>query len=284
VEHHHRLVTPIRFGEDSLPVILFLPGMSGNNRQWDAVLPQLNDVRADLAYGAAILANPAFGESQPSVTGLARAMADELRAMERSEIILVSHSVGAFVALGIARELPAMVKTVILVNGDLACVARFLDKPLYEMRNHPRACVTYMRLFALVSAPVPPVFKRTVASRRWLTQALLGNIVSASVLGSRTTRESLMGEAAGLEVLPSLWKNRHHWREFSSYADQISQSTLFVVGDKDPISSAKSRPMAELLPGSTTRFLEGVGHAAPLEAPGAVAGIIREATVTVGGA
>jgi len=167
---------------------------------------------------------------------------------------------------------------VILVNGGLAGVGRFLDRPVREFAAQPLRCLAFLRLFALVSAPAPQWLKRALASRRWLTRAVLGGLVSASATRTREIRAAVLNEAGGPWVLASLWRNRHHWREFAAYAGQIRTDALFIVGDADPISAEKDADeMASMLPGATVRVLRGVGHAAPLEVPDVIADAVREA-------
>ena len=87
-----------------------------------------------------------------------------------------------------------------------------------------------------------------------------------------------MGTSATPAALRGLWVNRHYWQEFRSYADDIRPKVLFLVGGADPLSGElDTQTMAAMLPKAEVRVLPGVGHAAPLEAPGAVVAAIREA-------
>ncbi len=258
-------------------LIIFLPGMTGNFEQWTWVRECLEGVPADLAFGAPVMPGIVSGRAAPTVTEVANAIAHELQSADDGEIIIVSHSVGAFSGLGIAHEIPAAVKAVILVNGGLAGVGRFLDQPVREFFARPLRCLTFLWLFALVSAPAPKCVKQAIAARRWLTRAILGKLVSGSAMDTRERRAALLNEAGGPWVLPSLWKNRHHWREFTAYAHEISTDVLFVIGDRDPVSTHEDAVnMAALLPRSRIRDLKGVGHAAPLEVPAVIADIIRD--------
>ncbi len=269
------VLTPINDSDLDRPLVLFLPGLSGNVSQWDLVLPKLCDLPVDLAYGAPILPHPAFGATRPTVTGVATAISSELRRSGRKEVMVVAHSVGSFVALGLARLAPDMVQSVILINGGLVTVAKFLDHPVREMIAEPRTCLAALRLFALVGAPAPKAVKAAIASSERSSRVVLGSLVSDAALQSPEQRHSLMDEAGGSDTLRALWNNRHHWREFESYAGQIPAKVLFLVGDQDPLSGEpESRAMAALLPNAEIRLLKGVGHAAPLETADAVADAI----------
>lgn len=286
---HHKAGTP-GFRFRAVPVrglsgarrhpalILFLSGMTGNVRQWSEVTDRLVDVPADLAFGTPVVPGVVFGRGVPTLAEMATAIANQLRSGPEGEVIIVSHSVGSFSALAIAHEIPAAVKSVILVNGGLASVGRFLDRPTREFAARPSRCLTYLRLFALVSAPAPQWLRRVLASRRWLTRAVLGDFVSASALQTQERRAAVLDEAGGPWVLASLWRNRHHWREFAAYAGQIRTDALFIVGDADPIGTEEDADeMAGMLPDATIRVLQGVGHAAPLEVPDVIAAAVRDA-------
>lgn len=264
---------------DGTPLVLFLPGLSGNNRQWDTVIKLLTDSGdAQLAYGAAILAHPALGGLRPTVVQLGRAMARELTEGPYGDVVVVTHSVGAFTGLAMAHAAPQKIRAVIVVNGGLTSVARFIDSPARQLVKHPSSSLTYLRLFALVGAPVPGAIKKAIARRRWASRAVVGNLVTDSALESQEQRESLLVEAGKSETVLSLWKNRHHWHELESYAAGITTDVHFLVGSSDPMTTEQdTRYMASLLPHAEVTVLKGVGHAAPLEAAQTVTDAIRDA-------
>ncbi len=263
------------------PLVLFLPGLTGNMKQWDLVLPLLLDMPADLAYGAPILPHPALEGEKPTVTALARALAEEIERQKRLEVVVVAHSVGTFVALGVARLVPDLVKEVIVVNGGLTSVARFLDHPLRELMSRPRTCLNALRLFVLLATPAPSVVRQAIVKSEKSSRVLLSGLVSDAALNSEEQRRNLMETAAKPEILRALWDNRHHWPEFLAYAGEVEPDVLFLVGEQDPMSGElDTRSMAALLPHADVRILPGVGHAAPLEMAGAVASAIRESLST----
>jgi pimeloyl-ACP methyl ester carboxylesterase len=271
------VLKPINGVDYSRPLILFLPGLSGNLSQWDLVVPIVADLPVDLAYGAAILPHPALGPGRPTVTSVASAIAAQLRKDGRTNVAVASHSVGSFVALGLAHLAPDIVRSVILVNGGLTTVAKFLDRPVREMAADPRTCLNALRLFLLVGAPTPKVAKRALARSEWSSRAALGSLVSETALETREQRDSLMAEAGCPSAMRALWDNRHHWREFASYAGQIETPVLFLAGGADPVGSAPdTRAMAAMLPHAEMRILSGIGHAAPLESASAIAAAITE--------
>jgi pimeloyl-ACP methyl ester carboxylesterase len=277
ISESDNVLQPINGTDYSRPLIIFLPGLSGNLGQWDSVLPKLNDLAADLAYGPPILPHPAYGNSRPTVLGVASAIAAELRRDGRRDVLIVAHSVGTFVALSVARLAPDLVRSVVVVNGGLVQVAKFLDRPARMMIASPRTCISSLRLFVLVAMPAPDSVKRAIANSERSSRLLFGGLVSDAALESAEQRNSLIEEAGSPAAVRALWDNRHHWREFESYAHQIPAKVLFLAGDQDPMSSeADSRAMAAMLPNAEVRVLKGAGHAAPLETAGAVADAITE--------
>lgn len=277
VDSNAALVENIRARRDGAPLLLLLPGLSGSREQWSIVLRHL-DIPADLAYGAPLRAHAVFGGALPSVAELGRALATELRDSDYDNVVIVTHSVGAFVALTVAREIPELVRSAVLINGGLAGVAAFLDRPFREFLRRPGPCLSALRLFVLVSAPTPPAVRRMIAGRPRLARLLLGGLVSDSAFDTLEQRQALLEESGGPRLLLSLWKNRHHWRELKGYADPITTPITFLIGDRDPVSGvADTATMARMLPTSSVRVLHGIGHAAPIEAPGAVVEAIRQA-------
>jgi pimeloyl-ACP methyl ester carboxylesterase len=281
---HANVIYPIHRNNRGPTLVVFVPGLAGNARQWDLVLPQLGDLPADLAYGAPLLPHPAFRGTRPTASALALAYADDLSREDRRDVVIVAHSVGTFVALGVARHIPEIVKEVIAVNGGLATAARFLDQPVREFTKRPRGCLNALRLFALVGIPVPPVVKRATANSKSLSRAVLGGLVSDAALNSVERRRIIVEEGGKPQAMQTLWCNRHHWRKFRSYAGQIQSRCVFLVGEQDPIAGVKdTKDMAGLLNAELTelRRLPGVGHAAPVENAEEVTAAIRKSVAAL---
>lgn len=265
----------VRPGRPASALVLFLPGLSGNLSQWAPVLPYLADEDLTIAYGAPIRPHPAFMGARPTVLGLAGLIADEIRIGGYTKVLIVAHSVGSFVALAISRTLGERVKSVILINGGLATVGRFLDHPVSELVRSPRVCLSALRLFVLAGSPAPESVKRAILGSERGGRALLGEFVGEQTLQSRAGRGSLIEHGGSPEVLRVLWINRHHWPEFLSYADTIRATVTFMVGDKDPMTSEiDTRTMASLLPSARVVVLEGVSHVAPIETAQEVANVV----------
>jgi pimeloyl-ACP methyl ester carboxylesterase len=273
------VLTPIGQNTRASTLLVFVPGLAGNERQWELVLPQLDDLPADRAYGAPLLPHPVFCGGKVTARALAQAYADELRSEGLRNVIIVAHSVGTFVALSVASIAPDIVKEVIAVNGGLMIPAKFLDHPWQTFRERPWDCLHALRLFALVGTPALPAVKRAIANSERLSRAVFGGLVSDAVLNSVERRRILAGEGGEPRAMQTLWYNRHYWQEFSSYSDDIKSRCLFLAGDRDPIAGVSdTEHMAALLQNAEVNIktMKGVGHAGPVEDPEYVSAEIRE--------
>jgi len=273
------VLTPIGENTRASTLLVFVPGLAGNKRQWELVLRKLDNLPVDRAYGAPLLPHPVFRGGKVSAPELAQAYADELRREGRRNVIIVAHSVGTFVALNVASIASEIVKEVIAVNGGLMIPAKFLDHPWKTFRERPRDCLNALRLFALVGTPTLPAVKRAIANSERLSRAVFGGLVSDAALNSVERRRILAGEGGEPRAMQTLWYNRHHWQEFGRYSDEIKSRCLFLAGDRDPIAGVNdTEHMAALLQKAQvkTETMKGVGHAGPVEDPEYVSARIRE--------
>lgn len=265
-------------------LVVFVPGLAGNARQWDLVLARLGDLPVDLAYGAPLLPHPIFHSEEPTARALAKAYADELCREKRRDVVIVAHSVGTFVALSVARLIPGIVKEVIAVNGGLTTPARFLDQPVREFISKPWGCLNALRLFALVGTPVLPAVKRATAKSETLSRIVLGGLVSDAGFKTVERRRILVEEGGQPKAMQTLWYNRHYWDEFCGYAGEIKSRLVFLVGERDPIAGIRdTQRMTELLANAEIRIsvMRGVGHAAPVEDAEGVSAAIRKSVAAL---
>ena len=257
-------------------LVLFLPGLSGNQRQWDAVVPLLAEEPAEIAFGAPILRNVDIGLDVPRIENLAALMAVEISALGYSTVVVVTHSVGAFVGCELAASIPTVVSRLVIVNGALTTVAGLLDRPVKTLMRHPSRHWETIRLFVLVGAPIPRQVKRFIATNERLTRALVGGLVSHEAIDTHERRQSLIEDAGTPQTLQALSVNRHHWQVFQKNARNVRCPVDLVVGELDPMgSAADAKDFKELLPNATVHLLPSAGHAAPLEVPADIAELIR---------
>lgn len=257
-------------------LILFLPGLSGNQRQWDAVIPLIDAHAVEIAFGAPILENPNIGLDTPTIENLAGLMCREIRELRYERVVVVTHSVGAFVGCEIAAALPDLVSRLVIINGALTTVAGLLDRPLRTLASHPSRHWETLRLFVLVGAPVPRRLKKLIATNERLSRALLGGLVSRETTHSQERRESLIEEAGTPKTLKALVVNRHHWLVFQQNAFRVRCPVDLVVGELDPMgSAADAEEFQAFLPAARIHLLPDAGHAAPLEVPDKIAALIN---------
>lgn len=278
------VIEPITRDNSGPTLVVFVPGLAGNRKQWDLVLRQLDDLPADFAYGAPLLPHPVFHGAAPTARALAKAYADQLRREDRWDVVIAAHSVGTFVALTLALLIPDRVREVIAVNGGLTTPATFLNQPVREFIKNPRGSLNALRLFVLVGTPVPPAVKRATANSERLSRLFLGGLVSDAGLKTLERRRILVEEGGQPKAMETLWHNRHYWREFLGYAGDIKSRLLFLVGERDPIAGVKdTKIMTDLLENAEhrTSTLLGVGHAAPVEDAEAVSDAIRDSVTAL---
>lgn len=119
-------VTVGRWG-DSGPVVLGLHGITAHHQCWPFVAGAL---ATDHQFVAPDLRGRGGSRDLPGPYGMA-AHADDAAAVLRSvtdePAVVVGHSMGAFVALVLAHRHPALVRSVILVDGGLPLAATELE-------------------------------------------------------------------------------------------------------------------------------------------------------------
>lgn len=261
----------VRKEEGDRGLIVFLPGLSGSNAQWAKVVAALAEAGVSLAYGPPILAQTDVFTQSPRVEDVGAAISDAVVGGGYKRVVIASHSVGAFVAFDVARRLPDTVVGVVAVNGALLGVARFLDHPATELFRRPKTALTALRLFALSAVPTTPAFRKRVTDSEFLSRLLVGKLVPREVTSDLAARQVLAEGTNQPGVLRGLRVNRHHWSAFLRIVDQVNCPVEFIVGAMDPMNSAAdAREMAALFSSGSVEVLRGVGHAAPLEAPGPI--------------
>ncbi|MDF2442907.1 MAG: hypothetical protein JWR01_1110 [Subtercola sp.] len=105
-------------GSGPAPVVLALHSLSGAHLSWGWLADELPEAR----IVAPDLRGRGLSAELPGPYGIAEHIRDVLcvaDALHLSEVTLVGHSLGAFVALGVVAARPALVLQVVLVDGGL---------------------------------------------------------------------------------------------------------------------------------------------------------------------
>jgi pimeloyl-ACP methyl ester carboxylesterase len=246
--HDVRLATGVtlrcteRPGEGAETVLL-LHGFTDSAHSWDLVLPRLPAGWRLLApdqRGHGDSERPADGYTVAQLVADANALLDAAGA---GRATVVGHSMGSFVAQGLALAAPARVKRLVLVGGSprgampgvrelLRDVAGLAD-PVPEdfVRAFQQSCL---------ARPVPaPFFERTVAQSRKLP--------------ARAWR-ALCADFAGFDVRAELAR--------------IACPTLVVWGARDALFGREEQDaLVAGLPAAALRVYEASGHAPNWEEP-----------------
>jgi pimeloyl-ACP methyl ester carboxylesterase len=256
--------------------VLLLPGLGGGTDQWQFLLPRLTSLAVNVGVG------PSFVDSRDrdgkawTVERLANAIRQELGERRWGNVVLVAHSVSAFVAMEIAASGNGNMAAVVLLNGNLATAVDLLDAPLRTLRRRPATSLTALRLFLLLSVPVPCFVKRFVAAHRALSSVILRGLVAPNGLANRDVREVLLLQPSKPRVLEALYVNRRYKHRLGEVLARIAGPVVMMTGDHDRLAPAKDLSgFSDLLANSTSEVLQGVGHATPVEDPASAARAIE---------
>ncbi|MEC7761173.1 MAG: alpha/beta hydrolase [Pseudomonadota bacterium] len=180
-------------------------------------------------------------------------MAIDCLAIAEGPLEVAGHSMGARVAMEMARMAPGRVRRLALLDTGIA--------PLKEGEEDSRAeIVAYANengMQALADRWVPPMVYEPNQTPE-LMQSLTDMVL-------RKTPEIHERQIHALVNRP----------DASAYLSQIECPTLVMVGRQDQWSPvSRHERMVELLPNARLEIIEDAGHFAPLEQPDAVADIL----------
>lgn len=263
---------------ETTAMFLFVPGLGGDNSQWRVVEEMLTTEDVAIAYLPPVRQHPGLGPASPRIGDVAEAAAQEIAAGGFEHVVVIAHSVGSFVAFDLAARVPKHIAAVVAVNGALTSVGRFLRRPVQEIVRKPSFGLAATRLFVLDALPAPRRVKEFVVQRESLTRLLVGSLLTPEMIKSEDARRALAHGTYQRGVLTGLWANRNHWTDFESRAGLVTCPVILVTGTLDPLSSIEdSNDMAALFVSApaAVEVLVGVGHAAPVESPGAIAAIVN---------
>jgi pimeloyl-ACP methyl ester carboxylesterase len=263
-------------GVDDGPVVVLSHGWTCSTAFWAAQIRELAPDHRVVAYD-----QRGHGRSPASPVCSTDVLADDLEAVLAATLapgekaVVVGHSMGGMTVLAASarpgfREHAAAV--LLCSTGSSRLVAEALVVPMRAGRLR-----TWLTRRGLSSrAPMGPV---TPVSRRILKYATMG-------AGSTPT----MVEACARIVHACPRKVRYAWArvldgvQLDACIRELSVPAAVVVGTADRLTPpVHARALAAVLPrchGVTE--LPGLGHMTPVEAPGAVTGVIRELAAIYG--
>lgn len=224
------------------PLVL-LSGMLGDAELWRDVAAQLADVA--LPWPARIDLDDSVPEMAASVLAAAP-----------PTFALVGHSLGAIVALEIARRAPGRIARLALVNASARGPSSGQLESWSLLRQRVDAGDFAGIARELAAATLAPP-RRADASLRARNEAM------AHAVGPDGLRRQLAAQASRPDSRPAL--------------AAVTVATLVLSGDADEICPPHlQQELADGLPDARLVTVAGGGHMLPLECPGEVAGLLRE--------
>jgi uncharacterized protein (TIGR02246 family) len=238
-------------GEGNLALV-FLHYWGGSSRTWDGVVGELSNDYRTLAID-----HRGWGESEAPAHGyaiadLANDAQDVIEALKLPRYVLVGHSMGGKVAQCLASRRPAGLAGVVLVAPS--------PPSSMALPEEQRA--------AMASA---------YASRESV-EWVLDNVLTANPLTSAQREQVIADSLRGAPQAKAAWPNAAMLEDISGEVGAISVPVMVIAGEKDQVDRVETL-QKELLPriaGARLHVLPGVGHLSPLEAPVALATLIRQ--------
>ncbi len=252
------------------PVVLFIHGILGSQRQWAHLVDMMDDDHRVLVpdlFGHGESAKP-LGDY--SLSAHAAAMRDLLDHLGIERVTLVGHSLGGGIAMQFFYLFPERVERLVLVaSGGLG---REVNLVLRSATLPGAAQV----LSVLASAPVlsrVEALGRGAAKVGWRPGADIGAIWRGfSSLGDRESRRAFLATTRAVIDIGGQSISAHDHLEGS-----LPLPTLIVWGTKDrmiPASHALS--VEQAIPDCRVELFEGAGHFPHLDDPDRFARVLRE--------
>jgi len=236
-------------GNPSLPPLVFLHGIGGAARAWHGQLDFFKHRYRTIAWDM-----PGYGGSAPlptvSIAALADALLDFLQQVRAMKPILVGHSIGGMIVQELLAKHPRIASAIVLAQTSPA-----FGKPDGDWQK------------AFIEARLGPLDRgETLAA---LAPSLVKNLVGddPDIGGMELARDCMASvpEASYRATMMSMlgFDQRNVLKD-------IVVPTLLLSGSKDKNAPAPMMAkMATYIPSARYYELEGVGHLANLEQPGA---------------
>jgi pimeloyl-ACP methyl ester carboxylesterase len=249
--------------------LVFIHGLAGSWRHWLETLPYLGLVRGHRVIAVDL---PGFGSSEPvtrpTLRTYARAVEAVVRACKLEDLVVVGHSLGASVALELARLTPR-VRGAVLVDGTLLSVLRLsrLRTASRALASAPGAAMAVARELVTALIPLPAAIRQPVVLKPWLRRAALSPYFHRpDELAADLVEQVVVAAADARGVAPAFAAALGH--DLLEGAEEIAFPVLVVTGSNDrlvPRSDAEA--FVRLVPTAEGRLIGGTGHMPMLERP-----------------
>jgi 3-oxoadipate enol-lactonase len=236
-------------GDPGTPPLVFLHGIGGAARAWRGQLDAFSDRYRTIAWDM-----PGYGGSAAlpsvSIAALADALRDFLRQAGAQKPILVGHSIGGMIVQQLLAKSPDIARAVVLAQTSPA-----FGKPDGDWQK------------SFIAARLGPLDRgeTLVTLAPSLVRELVGDDPDASGMDLARDCMASVPEATYRGVMLALMGF-----DLRNALKDIAVPTLVLSGSKDNNAPAPMMAkMASFIPSAKYVELEGVGHLANLERPGA---------------
>lgn len=240
-------------GEGKLALV-FLHYWGGSSRTWDGVI---NELSISSQYRTIATDHRGWGDSDApehgySIADLANDAQDVIEALNLPHYVLIGHSMGGKTAQLLASRRPAGLKGVVLVAPSPPSPMVLPDEQRAAMAAayDSRESINWVLDNILTATPLPPAYREQV----------------------------IVDSLRGAPQAKAAWPNAAMLEDITSNVQSIDVPVIVIAGELDKVDRVETL-RKELLPriaGSRLHVLPGTGHLSPLEAPAAVAAVIRQ--------
>ncbi|MBN8874854.1 MAG: alpha/beta fold hydrolase [Rhodospirillales bacterium] len=234
-----------------LPALVFLHYWGGSSRTWRHVIDALEEGFRTIAIDQRGWGRSDKPESGYALADLATDAMGVIATLGLQRYVLVGHSMGGKVAQLIAARRPDGLKGLVLV-------APSPPSPLGLPADVRRAMVgAYATRKSIITT---------------VEQVLAPNGLCAGDLET-VIEDSLGGAPAAIEA----WPLASSQEDITTLTPRIEVPTIVISGEDDRVDPPDilRRELLPRIPQAQLHLLRGIGHLSPLEAPGAIADLIR---------
>jgi pimeloyl-ACP methyl ester carboxylesterase len=226
-------------------VILFLHGFGGTNRHWDKTINRLS---SDIV--SILIDLPGHGYTPEILPDSVDQLIDKIWQFITNlkltiKIHIVGHSLGAFIALGLAIRYPEYIDKIVLI----ATAANIMIHPILMQQVHSRT-IDKAFIFRCLSKETSLEAKELVFNNLFLVR-MSKNINLMDPMNIST--------------------------DYISYLENLKHQVLILYGSEDKVVSPRRiRNLAYKLPNAIVKTIDCVGHYPHLEKPSATGVLINQ--------